>query len=88
MVLTINYSPFLDRTSYFKNKTAVVYRDQRYTYEKFKENVLMQANAFKTEGLSNEDKVAFISRNRPQFLESFFSVPLAGGILVPINFRF
>ncbi len=86
------YSPltpllFLDRTKYFENKTAVVYRGKRYNYKQFRENIFKQANAFKSEGLLKEDKVSFISRNRPQFLEAFFSVPLAGGILVPINFR-
>ncbi|QKR00219.1 AMP-binding protein [Metallosphaera tengchongensis] len=78
---------FLDRTKYFKDKTAVVYRDRRYSYEKFYENVMLQANAFLKRGLKREDKVSFVSRNRPEFLEAFFGVPFAAGVLVPINFR-
>ncbi len=72
---------------YFKDKTAVVYRDSRYTYSTFYDNVMVQASALMRRGFSREDKLSFISRNRPEFLESFFGVPYAGGVLVPINFR-
>lgn len=48
---------------------------------------MVQASALMRRGFSREDKLSFISRNRPEFLESFFGVPYAGGVLVPINFR-
>ncbi|WP_240938882.1 acyl--CoA ligase family protein [Metallosphaera hakonensis] len=79
---------FLERAGkYFKDKTAVVYRDQRYSYSTFHDNVMVQASALMKRGVQVGDKVSFISRNRPEFLESFFGVPYAGGVVVPINFR-
>ncbi|MEM2661962.1 MAG: acyl-CoA synthetase, partial [Metallosphaera sp.] len=37
---------FLERAGkYFKDKTAVVYRDSRYTYSTFYDNVMVQASA-------------------------------------------
>jgi fatty-acyl-CoA synthase len=79
---------FLERSGrYFKDKVAVVYRGERKSYGEFRDEVFRQANALKNSALSKEGKVSFISRNRPEFLASFFGVPWAGGVLVPINFR-
>lgn len=78
---------FLDRVRYFRDKTAVVYRERKFTYGEFYERVMVQTNALKRAGISRDSKVSIISRNRPEFLESFFSVPLVGGVLVPVNFR-
>jgi fatty-acyl-CoA synthase len=38
-------------------------------------------------GIQKGDRIALFVFNTPQMLEAHFAVPLAGGILVPINTR-
>jgi fatty-acyl-CoA synthase len=79
---------FLTRSAKtYPNKVAVVYDSQRLTYTQFDKNVNRLASALLTAGLQQGDRVAFLSFNIPPLLEAHFGVPLAGGILVPINVR-
>lgn len=71
----------------FRDKTAVVHGDKRYTYRQFGERVNQLASALKASGLSYGDRVAFLCPNIPPMLEAHFGVPLAGGVLVSINTR-
>src|SRR5215470_9147456 len=90
---TVNYTPltplsFLARSAYvFPEKTAVVYRNTRYTYRQFRQRVNRCATALQAAGVRPGDRVAFLCPNIPPMLEAHYSVPLAGGILVPINTR-
>lgn len=89
----VNYTPltplsFLVRSAYvFPEKTAVVYKDQRYTYRQFYQRVNQCATALQALGVTKGDRVAFLCPNIPPMLEAHYSVPLAGGILVAINTR-
>ncbi|MCL6448292.1 MAG: acyl--CoA ligase family protein [Armatimonadetes bacterium] len=79
---------FLRRSAYvFREKTAVVYGEKRYSYAQFAERVNRLAGALKKAGVTRGDKVAFISPNLPPLLEAHYGVPLAGAVLVPINIR-
>ncbi|HDM22893.1 MAG TPA: long-chain-fatty-acid--CoA ligase [Methanomicrobia archaeon] len=79
---------FLKRSAYvYRSETAVVYNDKQYTFQQFHERVNRAANALRKIGIEKDDKVSFISPNTPPFLEAHFSVPLSGGVLVPINIR-
>lgn len=79
---------FLDRTAFaFRDKTAVVYGDQRYTYGEFATRVNRLASALRGAGLEEGDRVAVLCPNIPPMLESHFVVPLAGGVIVAINIR-
>ncbi len=71
----------------FPEKTAVVYNDQRFTYQEFYDRAQMLASALKNEGIEKGDRVAFLSPNIPPLLEGHYGVPLAGAILVAINVR-
>ena len=90
---TVNYTPltplsFLIRSAYvFPDKTAVVYRDTRYTYRQFRQRVNRLATALQGIGVRPGDRVAFLCPNIPPMLEAHYGVPLAGGILVAINIR-
>ena len=89
----VNYTPltplsFLVRSAYvFPDKTAVVYKDTRYTYRQFRQRVNRCATALQAAGVTPGDRVAFLCPNIPPMLEAHYSVPLAGGILVAINTR-
>src|ERR1044071_50255 len=80
---------FLDRSALvFPNKTAVKYNEQTYSYGEMSRRVNRLASALKKAGLERGDRVAFICSNIPPMLEAHYGVPLAGGVLVPINVRF
>src|SRR5881296_4041871 len=89
----VNYTPltplsFLVRSAYvFPEKTAVVYKDTRYTYRQLRQRVNRCATALQAAGVRPGDRVAFLCPNIPPMLEAHYSVPLAGGILVAINTR-
>jgi len=89
----VNYTPltplsFLARSAYvFPEKTAVAYKDTRYTYRQLRQRVNRCATALQAAGVTPGDRVAFLCPNIPPMLEAHYSVPLAGGVLVPINTR-
>jgi fatty-acyl-CoA synthase len=89
----VNYTPltplsFLARSAYvYPEKTAVVYRNTRYTYHQFRQRVNRLATALQGVGVRKGDRVAFLCPNIPPMLEAHYGVPLAGGILVAINIR-
>ncbi|NEP76206.1 MAG: AMP-binding protein, partial [Okeania sp. SIO2G4] len=71
---------FLERSvGAFRDKEAIVYRQQRWTYAQFATRVNQLANALKNWGLQKGDRVAFLCPNIPPMLEAHFGVPLAGG---------
>jgi fatty-acyl-CoA synthase len=79
---------FLERSAYvFRNKHAVVYRQQQWTYPEFAARVNQLASALRGWGLRKGDRVAFLCPNIPPLLEAHFGVPLAGGVLVAMNTR-
>jgi len=79
---------FLTRSALvYPEKTAVVYRDKRYTYRQFAERVYRLASALKGKGIGKGDKVAFLCPNIPPMLEAHYAVPLIGAALVSINIR-
>ncbi|HEX9923791.1 MAG TPA: acyl--CoA ligase family protein, partial [Anaerolineae bacterium] len=71
----------------FREKEAVVYGSQRWTYPEFAARVNRLANALRDRGLQKGDRVGFLCPNTPPLLEAHFGVPLAGGILVALNTR-
>jgi fatty-acyl-CoA synthase len=71
----------------FRDKTAVVYGDRRFTYGEFAERVNRLASALRAAGLEDGDRIALLCPNIPPMLEAHFAVPLAGGVVVAINTR-
>src|SRR5262245_10638173 len=79
---------FVERSGrVFRDKTAVVYGERRYSYRELAARVNRLASALGGAGLGPGDRVAFLCPNIPPLLEAHFGVPLAGGVLVPINIR-
>ncbi len=79
---------FLNRSNLvYPGKTAVIYKDKRYSYSQFYERVHRLAKALQNAGIKKGDKVAFICPNIPPMLEAHYGVPLIGAALVSINIR-
>ena len=79
---------FLRRCSeVYPDKTAIIYGERRFTYAEFGQRVNRLANALRAIGVQHQDRVAILCPNTPAMLEAHFGVPLAGGVLVPINIR-
>src|SRR6476619_982257 len=79
---------FLQRSAaVFREKVAIIHRDQRITYPEFNARVNRLASALRKAGIERGDRVAVLLPNIPQMLEAHFGVPLSGGIMVAINTR-
>jgi hypothetical protein len=81
---------FLERSArMYPDKKAIVIAgtDRSYSYGEFSARVRQMADALQQMGLKKGEKVAVVAPNNTAILELHYSVPLAGGILVPINTR-
>jgi fatty-acyl-CoA synthase len=68
-------------------RTAVVHGDRRYDYAELQRRCNRFASALRGRGLQKHERVAVLCPNIPPLLEAHFAVPLAGGVLVPMNTR-
>jgi acyl-CoA synthetase (AMP-forming)/AMP-acid ligase II len=71
----------------YPDQEAVVDGDLRLTYAQFFDRCDRWAAALAGLGLGKGDRVAYIAPNTHAQLESFYSVPQLGAVLVPINYR-
>lgn len=87
-----NYEPltplsFLGRNaSVFPEREAIVYGSRRSTYREFAEEVQRQAKAIR-KYIKPGEVVTVVAPNVPEMLIAHFAVPLAGGVLSPLNPR-
>src|SRR5215472_1415861 len=71
----------------FPNKTAIVCRNERFSYAQFADRASRLAGALKSLGAGSGDRVAFLSINCHRLLEAYFGVLDAGAVLLPLNVR-
>jgi len=71
----------------YADREAVVDGDLRLTYGEFFERADRWAAALRELGVVQGERVAYIAPNTHAQLESFYSVPQLGAVLVPINYR-
>ena len=79
----------------FARRTRKLYGDRegvvdgalRLTYTQFFDRCDRWSAALQGMGVKQGDRVAYISPNTHEQLESFYAVPQIGAVLVPINFR-
>jgi acyl-CoA synthetase (AMP-forming)/AMP-acid ligase II len=69
------------------DREAVVDGSLRLTYRQFFDRCDRWSSALQGLGVARGDRVATISPNTHAQLESFYSVPQLGAVLVPINYR-
>lgn len=81
-------SSFLSRSAtVFATRTAVIDGEQHWTYHEFHQRCLRLAGALAELGVYPGDRVAILAPNTHVLLEAHFGVPMAGAVLVPLNFR-
>ncbi|MGZ5120893.1 MAG: AMP-binding protein, partial [Burkholderiales bacterium] len=72
----------------YGDRTAFIYGSERTSYREVSARTQALAVALRDLGLAHGDRVAVLMWNRPELLESFYAVWLAGGCVVPLNARF
>lgn len=71
----------------YSDREAVVDGDTRLTHAEFFDRCDRWSMALQRLGVRQGDRVAYISPNTHENLESFYGVPQIGAVLVPINYR-
>lgn len=71
----------------YADREAIVDGVLRLNYQQFFERCDRWSTALQALGVSQGDKVAYIAPNTHAQLESFYSVPQIGAVVVPINYR-
>jgi len=69
------------------DKVGVVFGEKRFTWREFNERVNILANALLDLGLKKGSRVAILSANNNQYLESNYAIAKAGLVVVPTNVR-
>jgi len=69
----------------YPEKTAVVSGSVSLSFEEFNCRVNSLANGLIALGLCREDRVAVLLNSSHRYLELYFAVPKAGGMVVPLN---
>ncbi|KAI3813664.1 hypothetical protein L1987_18393 [Smallanthus sonchifolius] len=88
-----NYVPlspisFLERAAdVYRDRTSVIYRSVKYTWEETHRRCVKLASALTQLGISRGDVVATLAPNVPAMQELHFAVPMAGAILCTLNTR-
>lgn len=71
----------------FGKNIGIVSGDRQFTYAEFGTRCEQLAAALRRLGLREGDRVAFLSFNNHQLIEGYYGVPMAGGIVMPLNVR-
>jgi len=88
MKVALTPMDFLKRTvKIYPDRKAVVDDALCLTYKAFAERVFRLSHALRALGVEEGDRVAVLSPNTHEMLEGFYSVPLIGASLVPMNYR-
>ncbi|MCL5958787.1 MAG: long-chain-fatty-acid--CoA ligase [Chloroflexi bacterium] len=70
------------------DKEAIVFRDRRFTYRQFCDQVDALAVGLAGLGVKKNDKVALYLPNWPEFLFAYFAIVKLGAIVVLLNTRY
>ncbi len=71
----------------YPDREAVIDGDLRLTYAQFFDRCDRWSGALQQLGVRQGDRVAYLAPNTHAQLESFYSVPQIGAVLVPLNYR-
>ncbi|WP_049969408.1 class I adenylate-forming enzyme family protein [Haladaptatus cibarius] len=69
------------------NRVAVVEGNEEFTYTDFARRVKSVANELSELGISSDDRVAVVSRNRVEVLVLLFATWRGGGVFAPVSHR-
>jgi long-chain acyl-CoA synthetase len=69
----------------YPDKTAIIYKDRRISYEELGRSVNALGNRLRKLGINKGDKVAIMLPNIPEFIISYFAALKLGAVAVTIN---
>ncbi|HEY3655314.1 MAG TPA: long-chain fatty acid--CoA ligase [Steroidobacteraceae bacterium] len=72
---------------YHPQRFATVFGPRRTTFAQFIDRVARLAGALKQIGMNSGDRVGILALNSDRFLELYFAIWWAGGVVNPINIR-
>lgn len=79
---------FLERSAdVFPNRTAVIYKDRKYTWAEYSARCHKLARALISSGVQRGDTVAIMATNVPAMVEAQFGIPMSGAVINCINIR-
>ena len=73
--------------AWFRDRTAVVFEEDRYTYDELNRRVNRCAQALITLGLGPGDRLAVMADNCAKYLELYFATAKLGMSITPLNVR-
>ena len=84
----MNVSEFLSISALIvPDREAIVFGNQRITYEKLQNRVNRLANALSDLGVKSGDRIAAMQVNCNEHIETYLAAAKLDAIFVPINFR-
>jgi len=69
------------------NGIATIDGERSHTWAEFADRISRLAGALRRIGFEDGDRVAILAHNSDRYLECYFGVPYAGGVIVPLNTR-
>src|SRR5437016_718152 len=69
-------------------RIATIQGTRRHTWSEFGQRVASLAGALRERGLAPDGRLALLAMNSDRYQEAFYASMWAGGMVVPINFRF
>ncbi len=75
------------RAALSPERTALIYRDDRWTYDQLNRFTNRVAHGLHSLGVNPGDRVGFLGLNHPRFFDTLFGTAKLGAIFVPLNFR-
>jgi long-chain acyl-CoA synthetase len=72
----------------YPERTAVIFRDERFTYNELREHIDRLANGFARLGIVRGDWVMEFIPNSPQLVFTHFALITLGAVAVPLNVRY
>ena len=68
----------------FRQSTAILFNDEKYTYDDLQKNAYSLANALNKLGLKKGDRVGFLMGNCPEYIYCEYALGKLGMVRVPL----
>ncbi|MBS3790239.1 MAG: AMP-binding protein [Candidatus Thermoplasmatota archaeon] len=74
-----------DKAEEHPDKEAIIFEDERITYEELNERAERLASFLMKRGIGRDDKVAIWLPNLPEWIIAWFAIPKIGAVVVPTD---
>jgi acyl-CoA synthetase (AMP-forming)/AMP-acid ligase II len=81
------YDIFKRSARLYKRKTALLFDRNGFTFGELFDQIKALTGWFASKGIAKGDRIAVLTKNRPEFFPLMGAIAARGAILVPINFR-